>query len=80
MPASRAGAFGVPDHLADASTNAGGASGFLSSMSKSVPPPMDVMRSIGGVQMPEYWGTLEGAGKDQSSATGPGTPKIRPRA
>ncbi len=45
----------------------GGASGFLSSLSKSVPPLMDVMRSIGGVQMPEYLGTLEGAGKDPSA-------------
>ena len=52
---------------------AGGASGFLSSLSKSVPPLMDVMRSIGGVQMPEYLGTLEGAGKDPSSTKDPGT-------
>jgi len=35
-----------------------GASGFLSSLGGAVPPLMDVMKRIGGVQMPEYFGKL----------------------
>jgi flotillin len=36
-----------------------GASGFLSSLGGAVPPLMDVMRRIGGVQMPAYFGKME---------------------
>ncbi len=58
----------------------GGASGFLSSLSRSVPPLMDVMRSIGGVQMPEFLGTLKsaaepGPGKSGESGASPDADK-----
>ena len=36
----------------------GGASGFLKSLGQAVPPLMDVMRSVGGVDLPPYFGKL----------------------
>jgi flotillin len=39
----------------------GGASGFLSSLGRSVPPLMNVMKDIGGVDMPAYFGKLRGS-------------------
>jgi flotillin len=36
----------------------GGASGFISSMGRAVPPLMDVMRSSGGVELPDYFGKM----------------------
>lgn len=36
----------------------GGAAGFLSSLGHAVPPLMNVMKSVGGVEMPEYLGKL----------------------
>jgi len=52
----------------------GGASGFLSSLGRSVPPLMNVMKDIGGVEMPAYFGKLAGA-----DAT-PEPPAATPRA
>lgn len=42
----------------DGGGQGGGASGFLSSLSKSIPPLLDVMKNIGGVEMPAYLGKL----------------------
>jgi flotillin len=36
----------------------GGASGFLKNLGGAVPPLMDVMRTIGGVELPKYFGKL----------------------
>jgi flotillin len=36
----------------------GGTSGFLKNLGSAVPPLMDVMRTIGGVEMPKYFGKL----------------------
>jgi flotillin len=36
----------------------GGASGFLKSLGSSIPPLMDVMRNVGGVELPSYFGKL----------------------
>jgi flotillin len=36
----------------------GGASGFIKNLGSAVPPLMDVMRSIGGVELPTYFGKL----------------------
>ena len=36
----------------------GGASGFLSSLGQSIPPMMNVMRDIGGVDLPDYLGRM----------------------
>jgi flotillin len=50
------------------SDGTGGASGFLSSLGRSVPPLMDVMRSIGGVQLPDYLGTLANPGGSEAGS------------
>jgi flotillin len=42
----------------DGGGQGGGASGFLSSLGKSIPPLLDVMKNIGGVEMPAYLGKL----------------------
>lgn len=36
----------------------GGAAGFMRSLAGSLPPALQMMRDIGGVQMPDYFGTL----------------------
>ncbi len=38
----------------------GSAAGFLSSLGQSIPPLLDVMKSVGGVDMPAYFGKLQG--------------------
>ncbi len=46
--------------------------GFLNGMAKTLPPMMQVMRDIGGVELPEALIKLQGDGADLSSgATGP---------
>ncbi|MEO6708296.1 MAG: flotillin family protein, partial [Planctomycetota bacterium] len=42
----------------DGGTPGGGASGFIKNLGTAVPPLMDVMRSIGGVELPTYFGKL----------------------
>jgi len=42
----------------DGGTPGGGASGFIKNLGSAVPPLMDVMRSIGGVELPTYFGKL----------------------
>ncbi|MCE9593103.1 MAG: flotillin family protein [Planctomycetes bacterium] len=42
----------------DSGGTGGGTSGFLSSLGKSIPPLLDVMKNIGGVEMPAYLGKL----------------------
>jgi flotillin len=42
----------------DSGNGKGGAAGFLSSLGQSVPPLMNVMKSVGGVDLPEYLGKL----------------------
>lgn len=48
----------------------GGAAGFLKSLGASMPPLMNVMRDIGGVELPEYLGKLT-TGDANSPASGP---------
>jgi flotillin len=49
----------------------GGASGFLSSLGRAVPPLMNVMKDIGGVEMPAYFGKLNGMdGASTAGSTG----------
>jgi flotillin len=50
-------------------TSASGASGFLQSMAKTLPPMMHVLRDIAGVELPDYAGRLAPEGP----APGPGT-------
>jgi flotillin len=49
----------------------GGTSGFLKNLGGAVPPLMDVMRTIGGVEMPKYFGKLA---TEDSLSTPPATP------
>ena len=44
-----------------------GAGGFLSSLAGAVPPLMHVMKRIGGVEMPEYFGKM--ATPDSAAST-----------
>jgi flotillin len=55
----------------DSGNGKGGAAGFLSSLGQSVPPLMNVMKSIGGVDMPEYLGKLapDAGSKDSGTAS-----------
>lgn len=46
----------------------GGAAGFIQSLGASIPPLMDVMKNIGGVEMPEFLGKLVTPGADGSDA------------
>jgi flotillin len=58
----------------DPGTGQGGASGFLSSLGQSVPPLMNVMKSIGGVDLPQYLGKLS------ADAEATGETKAKPKS
>jgi flotillin len=38
----------------------GGAAGFLQSLARAIPPMMSVMKDVGGVQLPEFFGKIVG--------------------
>jgi len=42
----------------DGGDGKGGAAGFLQGLARSLPPMMNIMRDIGGVELPEYFGKL----------------------
>ena len=42
----------------DGGNGNGGASGFLSGLGRSIPPLMDIMRNLGGVELPDYLGRM----------------------
>jgi flotillin len=42
--------------------------GFLQSLTRSLPPMMQVMKDVGGVQMPDYFGKLVGDDADKPAA------------
>jgi len=42
----------------DGGSGNGGASGFLSGLGRSIPPLMDIMRNLGGVELPDYLGRM----------------------
>jgi flotillin len=68
--------------------NGQGAGNFLQNMAKTLPPMMQVMRDIGGVELPEYLGRMvkeEEAAKDEiaralASPTAPASPDDRERS
>jgi len=52
-----------------------GTSNFLQSMARTLPPMMQVMRDVGGVQLPDYMGKMVPEGKkEQEAATAPAAP------
>ena len=60
-----------------------GAAGFLRGLGQAMPPLMDVMRTIGGVDLPEYLGKLTGADELHPKApgeTGPAKNESEPAA
>jgi len=52
----------------------GGAAGFLRSLAGSLPPALQMMKDIGGVEMPEYFGKLI---HDEQDKPAPSTPAPR---
>jgi len=52
----------------DGGDGKGGASGFLQSLSRSIPPMLNIMKDVGGVEMPEYFGKLVGHGDGKPAA------------
>jgi flotillin len=59
----------------------GGVPGFVKRMGGALPPLLEIMRDIGGVEMPEYFGKLMDPMKDELKPTpppdGPGAPDAR---
>jgi flotillin len=51
---------------------------FLSSLSGSLPPMLHMMRDIGGVQMPEYFGKLTSEAAKKSGKGGDGASRTNP--
>jgi flotillin len=53
----------------DGGNGSGGTAGFLQGLTRSLPPMLNIMRDVGGVQMPEFFGKL------LAEADGKGTPR-----
>jgi flotillin len=49
-------------------TGTSGAAGFIQSLARSLPPMLNIMRDVGGVQMPEYFGKIMG---DEAAGASP---------
>jgi flotillin len=77
----------------DGGSPTGGAAGFLQSMSKTLPPMMNVLRDIAGVELPSFLGTLaaeaaagdgdgrpvkDGPAPEADEATAPLAPVVAP--
>ena len=64
----------------------GGAAGFLRSMGSSLPPLMDVMKNLGGVELPKFFGTLTGVDgegaevAETDAATAVATPPVQSKS
>jgi len=56
----------------DGANGNGGASGFMRGLASSLPPMMQMMRDIGGVDMPDYFGKLV---EDRAAQQGPEAPE-----
>ncbi len=64
----------------DAGTGANGAGAtqnFIKGVAGALPPMMHMMSEIGGVKMPEYFGTLREDAADGASKPAPGSPQKR---
>ncbi|MBI4600599.1 MAG: flotillin family protein [Planctomycetes bacterium] len=66
----------VWDGGANANGAPAGAAGFLQSLARSIPPMLNIMRDVGGVQMPDFFGKLVGEtdGAASGTAAGPAPP------
>jgi flotillin len=60
----------------------GGTAGFLQNLARSLPPMLNIMKDVGGVEMPDYFGKLVQDGatgtKDGTAGTKDGTPTQAP--
>jgi flotillin len=61
----------------DGGDGKGGASGFLQSLSRSIPPMLHIMKDVGGVEMPDYFGRIVGHG-DGRTNDAPASPPAPP--
>jgi flotillin len=58
----------------DGGDGKGGAAGFLQSLARAVPPVMSIMKDVGGVEMPEYFGKLVDGDGRATAGTPPAPP------
>jgi flotillin len=49
----------------------GATSGFLQSLARTLPPMLNIMKDVGGVQMPDYFGKLVGDGHEKPAPDAP---------
>jgi flotillin len=56
--------------------SAGGTANFLQSMARTLPPMMQVMKDVGGVQLPDFMGKMVPEAKKEHDAAG--TPPVAP--
>ncbi|MHC4816654.1 MAG: flotillin family protein, partial [Planctomycetota bacterium] len=59
----------VWDQGANGGSGKGATANFLSNLAGSLPPMLNMMRDIGGVQMPEYFAKMVGEGDGKTAAT-----------
>jgi flotillin len=57
----------------------GGAAGFLQSLGRSLPPLLDIMKNLGGVELPGVFGELVEEGQKDGQAA-PGSTATSPRS
>ncbi|MCZ6794197.1 MAG: SPFH domain-containing protein [Planctomycetota bacterium] len=52
----------------DSGNGKGGTAGFLQSLGRSLPPLLDIMKNLGGVELPQYFGKMVEETKDGEGA------------
>ncbi len=52
----------------DSGDGKGGTAGFLQSLARSLPPLLNIMKDVGGVEMPEFFGKILAEHKDEQPA------------
>ncbi|MGQ9590716.1 MAG: flotillin family protein [Planctomycetota bacterium] len=68
----------------DGGQGGGGAAGFLQSLARSLPPVLNIMKDVGGVEMPEFFGKIVGeraekkAPPPEKGSADPGSQKKNP--
>ncbi len=68
----------VWDGGAKSDGSVGGTAGFLSGLSRTIPPMLQIMRDVGGVEMPTYFGKV--LGESPKPAEGASSPPPAPAA
>ncbi len=60
----------------DSGNGNGGTAGFLQSLGRSLPPILDVMRNLGGVQLPDFFGKLVEEEQEDGARVGSGQTEL----